>query len=105
MKFRLIIYKALLLLLACNYFVFRTELFDDEHEQNSPKSYSGNSISDYSLNWETFDKDNAPKAFTINTEIRIQLLCVLRIHIQIDRESYQPFQLIRDKSPPPTIFS
>ena len=101
MMFRFRLYNVLALIVALNYFAFRVELFEDEYEANHPRNISeGLALSQYSLNWETFDKDNAPKAFVVDTEVTIQLLCVLDVVPQINHESCQPFQPIRDKSPP-----
>ena len=97
------VFHYMVLLLACNYFAFRVELFRDEFEFNHHQPLPGNSVSGLTLNWETFDKDNAPKAFVFNPEIRIECTgpCLdqrkppLRIH--------QKRQPIRDKSPPANL--
>jgi hypothetical protein len=96
-------FRFLALLLACNYFAFRTELCEDEYEDNHPQLYDGISITVNSTNWETFDKDNAPKAFVFQPPqpgIVIWYISPPENHVSPSRES---FQLVRDKSPPCSI--
>ena len=57
------IYRFVALLLASNYFAFQVELFEDEYEANHPRTYETCSITQPTLTWESFDKENAPKAF------------------------------------------
>ncbi len=91
------------LLLAFNYFSFRVELFSDEDEQNHPVTDPGThqtAFSPSSVNWETFDKDNAPKAITVRADVQIELFSIVQCPVKISRHNYQPDQPIRDKSPP-----
>jgi hypothetical protein len=91
------------LLLACNYFAFRTELFSEEYEQYHSSSIAdtcGTSFSMSTINWETFDKDNAPKAIKIEPWISLQLICIAPEENIPWNIVPQPKQLIRDKSPP-----
>ena len=94
------VFKFIAMLIAMNYFAFRVELFDEEYDQNHPNHVSGAALSASSLNWETFDKDNAPQAFVIDAEIRIELLCFCADSFRQEFYIDEPFQLIRDKSPP-----
>ena len=96
-------WRVAALLLACNYFAFRVELFDDEVEKNQPACdpYSHHaSFSFPTLNWETFDKDNAPKALTVQADTHIVFLSVVACPIIISQLSSEPYQPVRDKSPP-----
>ena len=86
--------------LALNYFAFRTELFADECRTNHPDWCSGHSISNPTLNWETFDKDNAPKAFVANPETKILFLASISDLAVVELPVIESFDLIRDKSPP-----
>ena len=101
-------WRVLALLLAFNYFSFRVELFKDEDEQNHPvvdPCTHQTSISPSTLNWETFDKDNAPKAITIHPDVPIELFLVVHCPPQVFQHFFQPYQPVRDKSPPPGLFS
>lgn len=97
---RLTFLKLFTLLLACNYFAFRVELFQDEYERFHPAPTSVPSINILSLNWETFDKDNAPKAFVVNPEVSILFLSFAPKQTAITIPACSPCNLIRDKSPP-----
>ena len=85
---------------AVNYFAFRVELFEEEYESNSPKLPDRLSYSKYSTNWETFDKDNAPKAFSFSGEAKIEFICFTEREPREILESYGPCEPVRDKSPP-----
>jgi hypothetical protein len=89
------------ILIALNYFSFRVELFEEEAEANQPGAIPTHlAFSAYSVNWETFDKDNAPKAFVINPSINIFVIGIIPATNNIvccDIPDYEP---IRDKSPP-----
>ena len=93
-------YKYLALLVACNYFSFRVELFRDEFEYNHPQKFEGRSLSSPTLNWETFDKDNAPKAFCFSGEVRIECISYVEINLPKVSPFLKPFSPLRDKSPP-----
>ena len=100
MRWRIITYQFCSILIALNYFAFRTELFQDENSENHPQARSAVSFTLPTLNWETFDKDNAPKAFVFDAHIEIHLI---EFFPQEHREQYfpySPFRLIQDKSPP-----
>ena len=94
------LFKYVALLLAANYFGFQVELFENEYEQNHRPVSQTSSIGSPTVNWETFDKSNAPKAFVFNAEVAIQLLHLASVpsiplyHHLVDDD------LIRDKSPP-----
>jgi hypothetical protein len=97
--------QLLAVLIACNYFAFRVELFPDENEDNHPGLFTGvASFTQPALNWETFDKDNAPKAFTILVDPQIIFITIFESPLQTDRYTFEPYQPVRDKSPPP-VFS
>ena len=96
------------LLLACNYFAFRVELFSDEYEQNHPATGSTSSQPAYArqtLNWETFDKDNAPKAISVNAWISLKLIASIPDEHLFSKLLPRELQTIRDKSPPLSSFA
>ncbi|MBI1807756.1 MAG: hypothetical protein HYR76_11970 [Ignavibacteria bacterium] len=104
MRFSSSTYKLLSLLIVCNYFAFRVELFENEYERFHPDHRNGSAFTNSSLNWETFDKDNAPKAFVFDPSVRVEFICVNDVQREHQLPHAQPSQLIRDKSPP-LIFS
>ena len=91
------------LLFAFNYFAFRTELFSEEYEQNHPNNDPFTkqvAVSLPTLNWETFDKDNAPKAFVFLPPLKTVTIGIIpkpSFVFRIEIESTEP---VRDKSPP-----
>jgi len=95
--------RALPIALACNYFAFRVELFEEEYEKNNPVSDVSTGQVTFSaptLNWETFDKDNAPKAVKVEPWISLVLLAKAPEEVFYFRVIPRQYQLIRDKSPP-----
>ena len=93
-------YRLLMLLVAFNYFSFRVELFDEEYNANHPVHCTTCSFTQSSTNWETFDKDNAPKAFVLRFDMQVECFGLIRrqsIPFHPLRPTYQP---VRDKSPP-----
>ncbi len=93
-------YRLLALLVAANYFAFRVEMFGEEYEQSHPSGVCGNSLSLPSVNWESFDKDNAPQAISVGARIVIEPLGLSPREPRIECQYYPPFRLILDKSPP-----
>ena len=95
-------HSCIALILASNYFAFQVELFDGEYEANHPSHSdpTSSSITQPSLGWETFDKDNAPKAFVVNTDFIVEVLCVLPVEIGNEHPPHIQFFHLRDKSPP-----
>ena len=95
-------FRLIAFVLASNYFSYQVELFEDEYEENHPKQSDAGAaaITSSSINWETFDKENAPKAFTI--EPSFQLECLFPLNVSNDQvaPAYVPYFDIRDKSPP-----
>jgi hypothetical protein len=103
---RKLVGRALAFLLAFNYFAFRVELFSEEFEQNHPRIDSHSpqpSWSRQTLNWETFDKDNAPKAISVNAWISLELVCTVTVEPLFSKPLPRRVQTIRDKSPPPLL--
>ena len=100
MNVRSTFFHSLSFLIACNYFAFRIELFDDEYETTHPALPYEISFTVSSLNWEAFDKDNASAAFVIHPETEILFLCFATDTPVSEIPDLQPFEIIRDKSPP-----
>ncbi len=97
---RLLIYRLFAVLLASNYFTFQVEPFDEEYEANHSTLPDDYSINKPSVTWETFDKQNAPKAFVFDAGIRTQFLYVLSFQSVKELPPFQQYQPVRDKSPP-----
>lgn len=97
---RIVTHRFLSLLIVFNYVAFRVELFKDEEAQNRPQPCAGVSYSFPTLNWETFDKDNAPKAFTFTSVVHVEVFGLIPQHIPDRVVFLPPFRLIHDKSPP-----
>jgi hypothetical protein len=93
-------HRLVALLLSTNYFAFQVELFEEEYEASHPRSYETSSISKPGVTWESFDKENAPKAFVFDVDVRIQFLFLLQSGSVNFLLPHTPFQPIRDKSPP-----
>jgi hypothetical protein len=94
------IHSFVALFLAANYFAFQVELFEEEYEANHRQASTACSIGSLTLTWESFDKENAPKAFVVDADIRIQFLFLFDSDPPTLLLSHTPFQPIRDKSPP-----
>lgn len=96
-----VIYGCVALLLACNYFAFQTELFQDEYDTNQPiQSDAGDAVSSPTITWESFDKDHAQKPFVFSALIEIK--CIVQLHPIPILTFFEdpPLHLVRDKSPP-----
>jgi hypothetical protein len=91
------------LIVACNYFSFRVEIFDVEAESQHHDLPSGAAIAGSTVTWETFDKDNASQAFTIEVLNGEERLFFVPALAPAALQDLQPFQPIRDKSPPPAF--
>jgi hypothetical protein len=99
MKWRLI-HSIVALLLATNYCAFQIEPFEEEYEANHPPAPDSPVFSQPTITWESFDKQNAPKAFVFDAAIQIQFLFSLPSqHFRFLLPCPQ-HQLVRDKSPP-----
>jgi hypothetical protein len=90
------------LFLAANYFAFQVELFDDEYEANHPGTAETCSITGPVFTWESFDKENAPRAFTVDPCIEIRPLFRVAAEPAIPALPVTPRVPARDKSPPCT---
>ena len=90
----------MLCIVALNYAAFRLELFEDEYKDNHPLLPNVVAFTPASLTWETFDKNNAPEAFSFNARIAIEPLSSTPTPVLTDEFAYEPQELIRDKSPP-----
>ncbi len=105
MKFRRLSYSLIALILATNYLAFQAELFDDEYEANHPKRADKPCITVAGLNWESFDKDTAPQAFTFDAGLRTEFLFPLPSLVLVEFVPFESFKVIRDKSPPSFFLS
>jgi hypothetical protein len=99
MKWRLA-YKLIALLLAADYFAFQVELFDDEYEANHPRTSRTSSITGVVFTWESFDKENAPRAFIVDPCIEIRPLFRVVDEPTLPVPPATPRVPARDKSPP-----
>ena len=93
------------LLFAFTYIAFRTEVFHDEYDENHPCTGTQTCYSTLTLNWESFDKDNAPKAFVIDCTVILERILFVAPEPLPVFHSLQSYELVRDKSPPPLISS
>lgn len=96
----LTLYKLIALVLATNYFAFQVELFEEEYEANHPKQYGSCSITQPTLTWESFDKENAPKAFVVDADFQLQFLFLFGLEHPTPLRLHTPYWFVRDKSPP-----
>jgi len=88
------------LVVALNYFAFRVELFEDEADAQHRDLPSGVAFAGSSLSWESFDKDNAPQAFSIQVLIGAERSFFIPALPAASLQDLHPFQPVRDKSPP-----
>lgn len=93
-------YPAVALLLAATYFCFQVEPFEDEYLEHHPLPVDRPTFSTPAVTWETFDKSNAPKAFTVDPCIAIGPLHLVRVSDEPLDPCAHPAHPIRDKSPP-----
>jgi hypothetical protein len=98
--FPTILHRICAVYLAVNYFAFQIEVFEEEYEANHRQVSEDCSIASPTLNWETFDKENAPKAFTVQPMLPVQVLLVLPTWPKPQPPPLVQSSPIRDKSPP-----
>ena len=97
------IFRKIALVLALTYAAFRTEPFEKEYEYSHPADAAGASVPAIglpTLTWETFDKDNAPKAFVFTLLTMFFVLMLSLNVVPFFRVIPAPFRILRDKSPP-----
>ena len=99
------IYYATAFIVALTYFGFRTELFDNENVENHAACPNGVSFARPSLNWESFDKDNAPQAFTVGVETRTEFISSSPEFRAFEVPEFPSSNPIRDKSPPTLLLN
>jgi hypothetical protein len=87
-------------LLAATYFCFQVEPFEKEYLEQNRAPVNQLAFSTPSLTWETFDKSNAPKAFTVDPCIAIGPLHVVAVADDVLDPFTLPSHPVRDKSPP-----
>ena len=93
------------LVLACNYFAFQAELFDDEYEANHPaQARKGtHALTNPSATWESFDKDNAPQPFVFDARVSLVSRFVLPEEAPLTHLHSPGIHPVRDKSPPRSL--
>ncbi len=97
---KLTFYQFISFALAVNYFSFHCEFDTEEYLENHRQLFETPSIARPSLNWESFDKGNAPKAFVIDPIEKLTILYTLIPFIVKDSFFQLQYYTIRDKSPP-----
>lgn len=95
-----LLHKLTAVVLACNYFAFQVEVFEEEYEANHRPVSPTPAIGAPTLTWESFDKTNAPKAFTFNAQVCIEVLIKLDPTDVVFHPPVVTLHPIRDKSPP-----
>lgn len=93
-------FQIVALALAVNYFSYQVEFDRKEYLENHRQLSDTLSFAKPSVNWETFDKSNAPKAFVVEVIDKASLLIMLPPAISENDECYPQYFTIRDKSPP-----
>lgn len=86
--------------LAVNYFSYQVEFDEKEYLENHRQLPDTLSFARPSVNWETFDKSNAPKAFVVEVIDKVTLLNILPPAISENDEFFPQHTTIHDKSPP-----
>lgn len=87
--------------LAVVYFLFQIEPFEDEYREHHPAPAGTLAFSKPSVNWESFDKTNAPEAFVVDPRITCGPLGIVTCIEPLARPLCAPVHPVRDKSPPP----
>jgi hypothetical protein len=95
-----VIYQLAAFIVAVNYFSFQVELFEDEYEKNNPLPSSVPTFTYSSVNWESFDKTNAPKAFVFIVPRDFILLCLNPPVLGEELPASLPFRVVHNNSPP-----
>ncbi len=94
-------YPPIALLLAVTYFCFQVEPFEEEYAAQHRGPADELAFAKPSVNWETFDKSNAPKAFTVDPCAGIGIVRIVAGRDEALDPCCPPFHPVRDKSPPP----
>ncbi len=97
---KLTFYQFISFALAVNYFSFHCEFDAEEYLENHRQLFETPSIARPSVNWESFDKGNAPKAFIIDLIEKLTVLYTVIPFISPDSYVHLQQYSIRDKSPP-----
>lgn len=100
---RVVVHALAAAVVACTYFAFRVELFDEEFESHFRDFPNGLALTGPTLSWESFDKENAPQAFTVSVLTAFERSFAMPPAPEISRQDILPFQPVRDKSPPPIV--
>jgi len=93
-------HRAIALALATLFFVFQTELDHEEYLQHHRQLSAVPAFAAPSLTWETFDKENAPKAFIVTVDRGIACLLLPHVESRILLPPSVSVHPVRDKSPP-----
>jgi hypothetical protein len=73
---------------------------EEEYEENHPQQTGACALTSPSLNWESFDKENAPQAFVFDAGIQIEFLFFLSVDHLTQSLAHLQYAPVRDKSPP-----
>lgn len=89
------------LLLAATYFCFQVEPFEEEYLGHRRGPADELAFAKPSVDWETYDKSNAPKAFTVDPCAGIGIVRIVAGRDEALDPCCPPWHPVRDKSPPP----
>jgi hypothetical protein len=95
-----LLHSVVAIVLACNYFAFQVELFEDEYEANHSKPAQSNSLAGTMLSWESFDKDDVQEPFIFDALVTLDFLFTLPSETRTPDGPRVTIHPIRDKSPP-----
>ncbi len=94
------LHRIVAFILATNYLAFQLEVFEDEYKENNPTRSETCAIGKSTLNWESFDKQNAPEAFVFDAGLLIEFLFLIPSPCTSQFLPNPQYQPVRDKSPP-----
>jgi len=96
-------WRFIILIIGVTYILFQAELFDDEYKENHPAPVNCVSITKPALSCE-IDKENAQETFALEPLPQIDQYHLLPAVIILVVVAGTSPDLVRDKSPPSSIF-
>jgi hypothetical protein len=96
-----LLHGVVAIILACNYFAFQVELFEDEYEASHGKPDQSSSLAGPLLTWESVDKDYVQEPFVFDAIVQFDLLFTIPSESRAPEWPGVEFHPVRDKSPPP----